>query len=173
MKDIQRWLNIKTKMQQYNFLEEQYYNFLLELLKEKKYHSKGITKGVKNRDDFKALFRGEVIALEKTKNGGFNYVIKREDELKKYFESRFPNPIYKPKDSASKYRETAMANKEKKCERCGYYKYPDILEVHHKDRDRNNGSPENLEILCPNCHTEEHHFKNDGRFNKRKIKTQQ
>ena len=43
-----------------------------------------------------------------------------------------------------------------RCERCGYNKNSSILGVHHKDRDRNNNSKENLEVLCPNCHSEEH-----------------
>lgn len=33
------------------------------------------------------------------------------------------------------------------------------LTVHHKDRNIENNSPENLETLCRKCHTEEH--KND------------
>lgn len=41
------------------------------------------------------------------------------------------------------------------CERCGYDKF-EILQVHHKNRDRNNNNLSNLEIICPNCHYEEH-----------------
>ena len=43
------------------------------------------------------------------------------------------------------------------CERCGYNKL-EILHVHHKDKNRNNNSLENLELICPNCHYEEHHL---------------
>lgn len=43
------------------------------------------------------------------------------------------------------------------CERCGYNK-KEILHVHHKDRDRNNNGLENLELICPNCHYEEHYL---------------
>ncbi len=45
----------------------------------------------------------------------------------------------------------------KKCERCGYNKY-EILQVHHKDRDRNHSELNNLELICPNCHCEEHYL---------------
>lgn len=45
--------------------------------------------------------------------------------------------------------------KGRKCERCNYDKIR-ILQVHHKDRNRLNNSAENLEIVCPNCHYEEH-----------------
>jgi 5-methylcytosine-specific restriction endonuclease McrA len=42
-----------------------------------------------------------------------------------------------------------------KCEKCGYDKY-EILQIHHKDRDRGNNDLDNLELICPNCHYEEH-----------------
>ena len=41
------------------------------------------------------------------------------------------------------------------CERCGYSKH-EILHVHHRDRNRSNNNLENLELICPNCHYEEH-----------------
>jgi len=41
------------------------------------------------------------------------------------------------------------------CERCNYSKTK-ILEIHHKNRNRKNNTFENLELLCPNCHAEEH-----------------
>ena len=43
------------------------------------------------------------------------------------------------------------------CERCGYNKR-EILHVHHKDRDRKNNDFSNLELVCPNCHYEEHYL---------------
>ena len=43
------------------------------------------------------------------------------------------------------------------CERCGYSK-KEVLHLHHKDRNRNNNDPSNLELICPNCHYEEHHL---------------
>ena len=42
------------------------------------------------------------------------------------------------------------------CERCGYNTEPKILGVHHKDRNRHNNALENLEVLCPICHSLEH-----------------
>jgi predicted nucleic acid-binding Zn ribbon protein len=52
------------------------------------------------------------------------------------------------------------------CERCGYKKL-EILQVHHKDRNRKNNDVSNLELVCPNCHYEEHYLqkswlKNNG-----------
>ncbi len=54
--------------------------------------------------------------------------------------------------------------KELKCEECGYDKHPEILQVHHKDRNRKNNSLDNFQLLCPNCHSEEHFLKRDGFF---------
>ncbi len=53
----------------------------------------------------------------------------------------------------------------KKCERCGYNKY-EVLVVHHKDRNRNHNELDNLELICPNCHGEEHYLKNSWLRNK-------
>lgn len=43
-----------------------------------------------------------------------------------------------------------------KCEICGYDAHPEILGVHHKDRNRNNNALSNLMVLCPTCHSLEH-----------------
>lgn len=43
------------------------------------------------------------------------------------------------------------------CERCGYNKF-EILQTHHKDRNTNNNDLNNLELICPNCHFEEHYL---------------
>lgn len=43
------------------------------------------------------------------------------------------------------------------CERCSYDK-KQILQVHHKDQNRQNNNLENLELICPNCHAEEHYL---------------
>ena len=43
------------------------------------------------------------------------------------------------------------------CERCGYSKVA-ILQVHHKDRNSQHNELCNLELLCPNCHYEEHYL---------------
>ena len=45
----------------------------------------------------------------------------------------------------------------RQCERCSYDKY-EILHVHHKDKDRSNNNLDNLELICPNCHYEEHYL---------------
>lgn len=54
-----------------------------------------------------------------------------------------------------------LHHRSKVCERCGYDKQK-ILQVHHKDWNSNNNSFNNLELLCPNCHCEEHFFTYNG-----------
>ena len=51
-----------------------------------------------------------------------------------------------------------MEKRGRKCERCDYNKY-EVLQVHHKNRNRNDNTDDNLEIVCPNCHYEEHFLK--------------
>lgn len=46
--------------------------------------------------------------------------------------------------------------KEDKCELCGitYWQGKHLpLELHHKDRNHFNNNLDNLQILCPNCHS--------------------
>lgn len=50
----------------------------------------------------------------------------------------------------------------KACSRCGYDVVPNILVIHHVDRDRTNNTLTNLKVLCPNCHAIEHLPENKG-----------
>lgn len=67
-------------------------------------------------------------------------------------------------EAMTDYREFAKRNKIFKCERCNYNKYEEVLQVHHKDRNRENNTIENLEILCPTCHMEEHFLNKDSKW---------
>jgi 5-methylcytosine-specific restriction endonuclease McrA len=67
------------------------------------------------------------------------------------------------------YRKFAFEQKQHSCEKCGYDKIAQILEVHHKDRNRKNNNITNLEILCPNCHDEEHYLTNSGKWQKKDL----
>ena len=52
--------------------------------------------------------------------------------------------------------------KEYKCECCGNTEWmgkPIMLELHHIDGDHNNNKLENLQMLCPNCHSITDNFK--------------
>lgn len=68
----------------------------------------------------------------------------------------------RPRDKVIEYRALKirlLKIRGKSCERCGYKKY-EILQVHHKDKNRQNNELDNLELICPNCHYEEHYLQN-------------
>jgi 5-methylcytosine-specific restriction endonuclease McrA len=47
--------------------------------------------------------------------------------------------------------------KEARCERCGLTEWlgkPLPLQLHHVNGDGKDNRPENLQILCPNCHSQ-------------------
>jgi len=67
-------------------------------------------------------------------------------------------------DGISSFREIILRNKEARCEICNFNKVPEILQVHHVDRDRTNNSLTNLQLLCPNCHIEIHFRTKTGAF---------
>lgn len=66
--------------------------------------------------------------------------------------------IGRPKDKVKSQQALKLRLLEKRgkaCERCCYNKF-EILQIHHKDRNKHNNNLNNLEILCPNCHYEDH-----------------
>lgn len=63
---------------------------------------------------------------------------------------------FKPVPSCYKLKRVVMIETIGQCQRCGYKKYPNILHIHHKDRNRKNNEDSNLELICPNCHEIEH-----------------
>ena len=62
------------------------------------------------------------------------------------------------------YRKIALSNLPNVCDICGYDEIVDVLQVHHINRDRRNCKLDNLQILCPTCHSVEHFNKKDGSF---------
>ncbi len=120
------------------------------------------------------------------------------NNCKQDFESNYIGQKYcdscldeKIKEQSSKSSKRMLRNKEfiknykkdKKCEICGYNKYPEILVFHHKNKE-NKGWAINylmktlkdinlikLEIekcmlICPNCHNELHLLTNLNKTNK-------
>lgn len=53
----------------------------------------------------------------------------------------------------------------RKCEQCGLSEWqekPIVLELHHIDGDRYNNELENLQLLCPNCHSQTSNYRGRG-----------
>lgn len=65
-----------------------------------------------------------------------------------------------PKDKVKSYqalKTRLLKLRGSMCERCEYKKV-EILQVHHRDKNHANNCLENLELICPNCHYEEHYL---------------
>lgn len=62
-----------------------------------------------------------------------------------------------------------LGYKERKCEKCGcgteWEGKPLTLELHHKDGNHYNNNLDNLEILCPNCHSQTDTFRSRVKAN--------
>ena len=61
------------------------------------------------------------------------------------------------------------------CQWCGWSKrnpYTGLiaLEIHHKDGNHENSRPENLEVICPGCHSLTPNYKNANRGNTKRIR---
>lgn len=61
------------------------------------------------------------------------------------------NTYFRTKEGASTYRARALKHYGEKCNLCGFTNLL-ALEVHHKDKNRDNNSLDNLVVLCANCH---------------------
>lgn len=63
----------------------------------------------------------------------------------------------------------SLGYKEKKCEKCGcgteWQGEPLTLELHHMDGNHYNNSLDNLQILCPNCHSQTETFRSRTKSN--------
>jgi 5-methylcytosine-specific restriction endonuclease McrA len=65
------------------------------------------------------------------------------------------HPNYKKDPTVRTYRKRKFKVNEAKCENCGIDDKR-VLEVHHKDKNRDNNNLDNLQILCANCHLIQH-----------------
>jgi 5-methylcytosine-specific restriction endonuclease McrA len=62
--------------------------------------------------------------------------------------------------SASKYLRSTITE----CQICGWGVRPEVLQIHHIDRNRLNNSLENVKLICPNCHSISHYDAKDGHY---------
>lgn len=81
------------------------------------------------------------------------------------------HPIhYNPKNPHD-YRQIAFSSLPHKCNNCNYSKNINLLEVHHIDTNHKNNQLENLIILCPTCHEEQHYLTKTGKWSQRNLQT--
>lgn len=65
--------------------------------------------------------------------------------------------VDRPKKKGSAISKPLELIRGHKCENCGITEWlgkPIVLEVHHINGDRNDNRLENLQLLCPNCHSQ-------------------
>lgn len=65
-------------------------------------------------------------------------------------------PHYGTGGGAYDYRSRALEAHGSVCSGCGYDRYPEVLHVHHINKNRQNNELSNLAVLCPTCHREVH-----------------
>lgn len=94
------------------------------------------------------------LSKQKSKSGLYFCCREHKDEAQKVGGIQAIQPPHYG-TSETNYRRIAFASKEKICERCGFSNEAAII-VHHKDRNRDNNTLSNLEVLCANCHAIEH-----------------
>lgn len=86
---------------------------------------------------------------------------KKEKNIKLFLEGKyFNNGNIKIPDVI---REFLYKKNNYKCEVCGYEGYnlktgKTILQIHHIDGNSKNNSPDNLQVICPNCHAKTENY---------------
>lgn len=105
-------------------------------------------------------------------------ISKRENlkkEIRKITSKRFTTPLEEILKKDSSYNSSRLLNrlikeglKTRECEECGINNWRDkpiSLQLHHKDGNRKNNELSNLQILCPNCHSQTDNYMGKNKTN--------
>lgn len=114
-----------------------------------------------NRTDVECAYCGKVFIrsnsdLLKSKSGLY-FCCREHKDIAQRIESGSQFNELRPDsygENHTKYRSLAFRIYAHECAICGYNDDNDIslLDVHHIDENRDNNDPDNLIVLCPNCH---------------------
>jgi len=103
-------------------------------------------------------YKKHLIVMDKIQNGQFISPLSDKNIHHKTVITKHKNMKIIPFDQMGDTlrRKIVMEDQNGKCNRCGLNKWLNqdlVLELEHKDGNRNNNSRENLEFICPNCHS--------------------
>lgn len=98
----------------------------------------------------------------------FNHIYAKTNNgkriIKKMSDREFFNKSHNPTILKNGYIDRVL--KIAKCESCGITEWngkPIVFQLHHKDGNHNNNNVNNLQLLCPNCHSQTETFSNRKR----------
>ena len=104
----------------------------------------------------------------KKKNEWFDYK-KHGEKIKETWNKRILNEDF-PKLSFQRLKKRIVLEQNGKCNHCGIKEWngkPLTLELEHKDGNNQNNIRENLEAICPNCHSQTDTWRGKNKKNKR------
>jgi 5-methylcytosine-specific restriction endonuclease McrA len=81
------------------------------------------------------------------------YAARPDSHLHSLHNTGAEHPNWKGGINADYYRRVGFEAHGKACQRCGSTRH---LNVHHKNEDRYDSDPQNLEVLCRSCHNKAH-----------------
>lgn len=96
---------------------------------------------------------------------------KFKQDLEDYKNKNYDNLCDKSKAVRDIYRRFILKEQQFKCNKCkidNWNKKNIVLELHHIDGNKYNNQRNNLEFLCPNCHSQTNTWKTKGGVNKYK-----
>ena len=113
------------------------------------------------------LTKGQLDRRNKNNKHGLHFCSRNCKDYSQSFRGNVKQ--IQPKHYGSGLEDSSASGQRRKlenrpCEKCGYSEHLEIIQLHHKDRNRKNNVEDNLEFLCPNCHLYEHFVNKDGLY---------
>lgn len=134
-----------------------------------------IKKKKKKKEHEECIFCGSKLLKDGQKkycNNSCHQNFLHKKYIEKWKAGKINGGIGKNKEYISHHiRRYVKKKNNEKCQKCGWneeniYTNKIPLEIHHKDGDWKNNKEDNLELLCPNCHSLTKTYRNGGGKNK-------